>query len=74
MQGKIRPPMKKIEDYSANVQTPGSEAEDNGVTVTVSDAYCDGYEMYFTMTATTDNEQINQKKYLLPEKKSESAG
>ena len=24
--------------------------------------------MYFTMTATTDNEQINQKKYLLPEK------
>ena len=59
---------EKIEDHSVNVQTPGSEAEDNGVTVTVSDAYCDGYEMYFTMTATTDNEQINQKKYLLPDK------
>ena len=24
--------------------------------------------MYFTMTATRDNEQIMQKKYLLPEK------
>ena len=66
--GKDKIAYEKIEDYSANVQTPGSEAEDNGVTVTVSDAYCDGYEMYFTMTATTDNEQINQKKYLLPEK------
>lgn len=46
-----------------------SEAENNGVTVTVSDAYCDGYEMYFTMTATTDNNQVNQKDYLLPEKR-----
>ena len=36
--------------------------------MTVSDAYCDGYEMYFTMTATTDNNQVNQKDYLLPEK------
>lgn len=35
-----------IEDNSVNVQNPGAEAEDNGVTVTVSDAYCDGYEMY----------------------------
>ena len=56
-QGKVR--MKKhlyagtdktaygmIEDNSVNVQNPGAEAEDNGVTVTVSDAYCDGYEMY----------------------------
>ena len=66
--GKDKTAYEKIEDHSVNVQTPGSEAEDNGVTVTVSDAYCDGYEMYFTMTATTDNEQINQKKYLLPEK------
>ena len=49
--GKDKTAYEKIEDYSANVQTPGSEAEDNGVTVTVSDAYCDGYEMYFTMTA-----------------------
>lgn len=66
--GKDKTAYEKIEDHSVNVQTPGSEAEDNGVTVTVSDAYCDGYEMYFTMTATTDNEQINQKKYLLPDK------
>ena len=57
----------KIADNSESVQNPGSEAESNGVTVTVSDAYCDGYEMYFTMTATTDNDQVNQKDYLLPE-------
>ena len=55
--GKDKTAYEKIEDHSVNVQTPGSEAEDNGVTVTVSDAYCDGYEMYFTMTATTDNER-----------------
>lgn len=66
--GKDKTAYGMIEDNSVNVQNPGAEAEDNGVTVTVSDAYCDGYEMYFTMTATTDNEQINQKKYLLPEK------
>lgn len=58
----------KIADNSESVQNPGAEAEDNGVTVTVSDAYCDGYEMYFTMTAKMDNEQMNQKKYLTPEK------
>ena len=58
----------KIADNSESVQNPGSEAESNGVTVTISDAYCDGYEMYFTMTATTDNDQVNQKDYLLPEK------
>ena len=59
---------EKIADNSESVQNPRSEAESNGVTVTVSDAYCDGYEMYFTMTATTDNDQVNQKDYLLPEK------
>ena len=58
----------KIADNSESVQNPGSEAENNGVTVTVSDAYCDGYEMYFTITAITDNDQVNQKDYLLPEK------
>lgn len=47
-----------------------SKAENNGVTVTVSDAYCDGYEMYFTITAITDNDQVNQKDYLLPKKAS----
>lgn len=62
--GKDKTAYGMIEDNSVNVQNPGAEAEDNGVTVTVSDAYCDGYEMYCTMTAVTDNEQINQKKYL----------
>jgi len=72
--GKDKTAYEKIEDYSANVQTPGSEAEDNGVTVTVSDAYCDGYQMYFTMTATTDNEQINQIKGLTAIQVQDEAG
>lgn len=44
--GKDKTAYGMIEDNSVNVQNPGAEAEDNGVTVTVSDAYCDGYEMY----------------------------
>ena len=50
------------------MQNPGSEAVSNGVTVTISDAYCDGYDTYLSLTATTDNDQVNQKDYLLPEK------
>ena len=44
--GKDKTAYGMIEDNSVNVQNPGAEAEDNGVTVMVSDAYCDGYEMY----------------------------
>ena len=41
--GKDKTAYGMIEDNSVNVQNLGAEAEDNGVTVTVSDAYCDGY-------------------------------
>ncbi len=35
-------------------------AESNGVSVSVSDIYCDGYVLYFTATLQTENEDLNQ--------------
>ncbi len=34
--------------------------EDNGVTVSVSDVYCDGYSLYYTIAMTTNNEDLNK--------------
>lgn len=34
--------------------------EDNGVAISVSDVYCDGYVLYFTTTLKTENEKLNQ--------------
>lgn len=35
-------------------------AEDNGATLSVSDVYCDGYTLYYTLTLNTDREDLNQ--------------
>ncbi len=34
--------------------------ENNGVTISVSDVYCDGYVLYFTTTLKTEDEKLNQ--------------
>ena len=34
--------------------------EDNGITISVSDVYCDGYSLYYTLAMTTDNEDLNK--------------
>ena len=34
--------------------------EDNGITMSVSDVYCDGYSLYYTLAMTTDNEDLNK--------------
>lgn len=34
--------------------------ENNGVTISVSDVYCDGYVLYFTTTLKTENEGLNK--------------
>ena len=44
---------QESEDYVTTV-------EDNGVTVSVSDVYCDGYSLYYTLAMTTDNEDLNK--------------
>lgn len=35
-------------------------AENNGVTVSISDVYCDGYMLYYTATLQTDNKALLQ--------------
>lgn len=35
-------------------------AENNGVTISVSDVYCDGYVLYYTASLKTDNEVLKQ--------------
>ncbi len=35
-------------------------AEDNGVTISVSDIYCDGYVLYYTAALKTENEALSQ--------------
>lgn len=44
-------------------------AEDNGVTISVSDIYCDGYVLYYTATLKTDNEGLNQSDGILTSSK-----
>lgn len=44
---------QESEDYVTTV-------EQNGVTVSVSDVYCDGHTIYYTVAMTTDNEDINK--------------
>lgn len=40
-------------------------AEDNGVTISVSDIYCDGYVLYYTASLTTEREDLNQSDGIL---------
>ena len=62
---KDRTAYQNIEEHSKAVTEPGNVAEDQGITVTVSDAYCDGYDLYFTVSLRTDNEELNTADYLM---------
>ncbi len=44
-------------------------AERDGVTVSVSDVYCDGYILYYTTTLKTDREELNSADGIVLEKK-----
>lgn len=44
-------------------------AEKDGVTLSVSDVYCDGYMLYFTTSLKTDREDLNQADGIVLEKK-----
>lgn len=43
--------------------------ENNGVTVSVSDVYCDGYVLYYTASIKTDHEGLNQADGIVTETK-----
>lgn len=49
----------KIAEHSKPVEDPTNVAVDQGVTMKVSDAYCDGYDLYFTLSLTTEDEEMN---------------
>lgn len=44
-------------------------AEHEGVTISVSDVYCDGYVLYYTTTLKTDREDLNSADGIVVEKK-----
>lgn len=44
-------------------------AEQDGVTISVSDVYCDGYVLYYTTTLKTDREELNSADGIVLEKK-----
>lgn len=43
--------------------------ENNGVTVSVSDVYCDGYVLYYTASIKTDHEELNKADGIIVETK-----
>lgn len=50
---------ENIARHSEPIQDPTNVAEDAGITMTVSDAYCDGYDLYFTLSLQTEDEVLN---------------
>ena len=46
-------------------KTYNTSVDVNGVNVSISDIYCDGYIVYYTAVLKTDNELLNQADYFL---------
>lgn len=57
-----------------NAQPATGIAENNGVEISVSDAYCDGYNLYFTLSVRTESEDINAADTVGLEKIDEESG
>lgn len=57
---------ENISEHSEPVQEAGNTAENEIGTMTVSDAYCDGYDMYFTLSLRVEDEELKTADYLLP--------
>lgn len=49
---------KNIEKHSEPVRNLTGIAEDAGIRMMVTDAYCDGYDLYFTISLTTEDEEL----------------
>lgn len=61
---------KQIEEHSEKVPAPennedgpaaqpGNIAVDSGVEIRIADAYFDGYDLYYTLSARTEDEEVN---------------
>lgn len=57
---------EQIKAHSVPVEEAGNTAEDAGIAVAVSDAYCDGYDIYFTMSLRVEDEEMKTADYLWP--------
>ncbi len=57
---------ENISEHSTPVQEAGNSAENEFGTMTVSDAYCDGYDMYFTLSLRIEDEELKAADYFLP--------
>lgn len=49
----------KIAEHSKPVNDPTNTAEDQGISMEVSDVYCDGYDLYFTLSLKSEDEEMN---------------
>ncbi len=59
---KIGKNAEAVQEEAGNGEGDGyvTVMENNGVTISVSDVYCDGYVLYFTTTLKTEDEKLNQ--------------
>lgn len=48
---------KEIAEHAEKITAPGKTATDTGITITASDAYYDGYNMFFTLALTAEGEE-----------------
>ena len=61
-----------VQDEIGRLQEQGNYVttmENNGVTVSVSDVYCDGYVLYYTASIKTDDEGLNRADGIITETK-----
>lgn len=59
----------QAEDQTSNPTAYATSAEANGVKVSVSDVYCDGYLLYFTTTLETNDSGLMQADGIIPAEK-----
>ena len=52
--------VQKEVEKQQDAEAYATEAECNGVTISVSDIYCDGYVLYYTASLKTENEGLEQ--------------
>lgn len=57
---------ENIKEHSTPVQEVGNSAENEIGVMTVSDAYCDGYDIYFTLSLRVEDEELKTADYFLP--------
>lgn len=57
--GKDKTAYKEIGEHSVKVDAPRNTATDRGITLTVSDAYCDGYDLYIALAITAEGEEYS---------------